>query len=112
MRRLLPLALLLCGLAAPAASSEKARSHGYGLSGTITRVDEAAKTFVVRTAAGKETALVRTTATKVNAEAIKAGDRVAVRWLERDGKKIATSIRIEPPAVAAATPTAPAISTR
>ena len=114
MRRLLPLALLLCGLAAaaPAASSEKARSHGYGLSGTITRVDEAAKTFAVRTAAGKETALVRTTATKINAEAIKAGDRVAVRWLERDGKKIATSIRIEPPAVAAATPTAPAISTR
>lgn len=114
MRRLLPLALLLCGLAAaaPGASSEKPRSHGNGLSGTITRVDEAAKTFVVRTAAGKETALVRTTATKINGEALKAGDRVAVRWLERDGKKIATSIRIEPPAVAAETPAAPTPSTR
>ena len=114
MRRLLPVALLLCGLAAaaPGASSEKQRSHGYSLSGTITRVDEAAKTFVVKTVAGKETALVRTTATKVNGEALKAGDRVAVRWLERDGKKIATSIRIEPPAVAAATPTAPAPSIR
>jgi hypothetical protein len=55
---------------------------------------------------------VRTTATKVNGEAVKAGDRVAVRWLERDGKKIATSIRIEPPVFAAATPVAPAPSTR
>jgi len=63
MRRLLPVALLLCGLAAaaPGASSEKQRSHGYSLSGTITRVDEATKTLVVKTAAGKETTLVRTT---------------------------------------------------
>ncbi len=113
MRRLLPIALLLCGLAAaaPGAATEKQRSHGYGVSGTITRVDEARKTFVVKTAAGKETALVRTAATRVNGETLKAGDRVAVRWLERDGKKIATSIRIEPPAVAAATPAVPAPST-
>ena len=37
-----------------------------------------------------------------------AGDRVAVRWLEKDGKKIATSVRIETPALATITPTAPA----
>ena len=106
------MALLSCGLAgaAPGATPEKQKSHGYGVSGTITRVDEATKTFVVKTAAGKETALVRTTATKINGEAPKAGDRVAVRWLEHDGRKVATSIRIEPPAVAAATPAAPAAS--
>ena len=113
MRRMLPLALLTCGLAAAAlGASEKQRSHGYSLSGTITRVDEATKTLVVKTAAGKEITLVRTTATKVNGEALTAGDRVVVRWLERDGKKIATSIRIEPPVVAAATPAAPASSMR
>ncbi len=113
MRRLL-VAALLCGLAAAAAAapSEKPKSHGYDVSGTISRVDEAAKTFVVKTAAGKQTVLARTAATKVNG-ALRVGDRVAVRWLERDGNKIATSIRIEPPAVAAATPVAPpATSTR
>ena len=96
------LALLFGGLAAaaPGASSEKPKSHGHSLSGTITRVDEATKTLVVKTAPGKETTLVRTTATRINGEALKAGDRVAVRWLEHDGKKIATSIRIEPPAEA------------
>ncbi len=108
------MALLSCGLAGalPGTTPEKQKSHGYGISGTITRVDEAAKTFVVKTAAGKETALVRTTATKVNGEALKVGNHVAVRWLERDGKKIATSIQIEPPTVAAATPAAPAAPTR
>ena len=43
---------------------------------------------------------MRTAATKVNGESLKAGDRVAVRYLEHDGKKVATSIRVEPPAVA------------
>jgi hypothetical protein len=97
----LPLALLSAEPRAP----EKARTHGYALSGTVARVDAAAKTFVVKAAGGKETALVRTDATKVRGGMLKVGDRVAVRWLERDGKKIATSIRIEPPAVASATPT-------
>ena len=60
----------------------------------------------MRGSAGKETTLVRTSATKLNGEALKSGDRVAVRYLEHDGKKVATSIRIEPPVVAAAPPTA------
>ncbi len=75
-------------------------------------MDVAANTFVVKTAAGKETLLARTAATKVNGAAPKVGDRVAVRWLLHEGKKVATSIRVEPPAVAGATPTAPASSTR
>lgn len=114
MRRLLLLVLLSCGLAAVAggATAEKPHSHGDGVSGTITRIDETAKTFVVKTSSGKETVLARTAATKVNGPAPKVGDRVAVRWLVHDGKKVATSIRVEPPAVASATPTAPAPSTR
>lgn len=114
MRRLWALGLLAAALAGnlAAATPEKTKTHGYSVSGTVGRIDEAAKTFVVRSSAGKETTLVRTTATKVNGESLKAGDRVAVRYLERDGKKVATSIRVEPPAVAAATPTAPGPSTR
>ena len=108
------MALLSGGFVAAlaAATPEKQKSHGYDVSGTITRMDVAANTFVVKTAAGKETLLARTAATKVNGAAPKVGDRVAVRWLLHEGKKVATSIRVEPPAVAGATPTAPASSTR
>jgi hypothetical protein len=115
MRRLLLVALLFCGLAAaaPAATPEKQKSHGYGVSGTITKMDDSTGTFVVKTAAGKETVLTRTAATKINGAAPRVGDRVAVRWLVHEGKKVATSIRVEPPAVAATTPSAtPSSSTR
>ncbi len=110
MRRIRALALVLVALAAaaPGISAQKPKGHANAISGTVARIDQAAKTFVVKTASGKETALVRTAATKVNGDQLKIGDRVAVRWLERDGKKIATSVRIEPPAVAAATPAPPA----
>lgn len=104
--------LLFCGLAVSAAGAtpEKPRSHGYGVSGTITKMDDAANTFVVKTSGGKETILARTAATKVNGATPRVGDHVAVRWLVHEGKKVATSIRVEPPAVASATPTVPAPS--
>jgi hypothetical protein len=114
MRSLRVLALLLCAIAVSAfgPAPEKTKNHGYAVSGTVARVDAAKKTFVVRNAAGVETTLVRTSATKLNADSLKAGDRVAVRWLERDGKKIATSVHVDAPAVAGATPTVAAPSTR
>lgn len=107
--------LALCGeLAAATPDKDKTKTHGFSVAGLVARTDDTAHTFVVRTPAGKETTLVRTSATKLNGKALAAGDRVAVRYLERDGKKIATSIRIEPPAVATATatPVAPASGTR
>jgi hypothetical protein len=105
MPRILTVALLIAALAPRLAGADPARprNHGNSLSGMVVRVDAAAKTFVVRGGAG-ETTLVRTNATHVRGE-LKPGDRVAVRWLEKDGKKIATSVRIEPAAVATATPT-------
>jgi len=119
MRTLRPVALALAALAAAvwaaAATPEKTpkpKSHGYSVNGTLELVD--AKSFVVRSTSGKSTTLVRTTATKVNGDTLKVGDRVAVRYLEHDGKKVATSIRVEPPSVATATatPAAPAPDSR
>ena len=110
MRTLRSLAVAVAALAAAvsagAASPEKTpkpKTHGYSVNGTVEAVD--AKSLVVRSSAGKTTTLVRTAATKVNGDGLKAGDRVAVRYLERDSKKVATSIRVEPASVATATAT-------
>ena len=109
MGRLSIVLLLLAASAATAGALEptpaKPRSHGNSISGTIARIDGHAGTFVVRTTTGSETTLVRTRATHVPTEGLRTGDRVAVRWLEKDGKKIATSVRVETPAVASATAT-------
>jgi uncharacterized protein YndB with AHSA1/START domain len=60
---------------------------------------------VVR-AGSRETTLVMTPATSVHGGHLVEGQRVAVRWLDKEGKHVATSVRIEPPAVAGtATPT-------
>jgi len=107
MRKTRLLAAVLCAAVVGAAAPEKTKVHGYTVTGTVAAVNVAAKTFVVRAATGKETTLVRTTATRLSGDALKVGDHVAVRWLDREGKKVATSIRIEPSA-AVATPTAPA----
>ena len=112
MRRILPglalvaMAAVFSGFAAPAKTPTHPKSHGYSLAGVILRVDVVAKTFVVRSNSGTETTLVRTGATRVQGDALKPGDRVAVRFLEKDGKKIATSVRVETALAAAVTPTA------
>jgi hypothetical protein len=106
MMPLLAVGLLATVLSAPTpapTAAAKPRGHGNALSGTVTRV-EAGSTLVVREGSGRETSLRLTTATHVKG-ALKAGARVAVRWLEKDGHKIATSVRVEPPAIAESTPT-------
>jgi hypothetical protein len=94
--------------AEPSRTPTRTMSHGNSVAGVVTRVDVAARTFVVRSPSGVETTLTRTGATRIRGAALRSGDRVAVRWLEKDGKKIATSVRIEMPALATITPTAPA----
>jgi hypothetical protein len=101
-------AALSAGVARGAAAPEKPKSHGNSLAGTITRVDGQAGTFLVRGATGVETTLVRTKATRIQGPGLSPGDHVAVRWLEKDGRKIATSVRVEAPVLAATTPTASA----
>jgi hypothetical protein len=107
MMGFLSASVLAAVLAAPAPSptAAKPKSHGNALSGTVTRMDAAASNFVVRESSGRETTLRRTNATHVTGGNLKPGVRVAVRWLEKDGHKIATSVRVEAPAIAASTPT-------
>jgi hypothetical protein len=87
------LAVSLSGAPAP----NKAKTHGYALSGTVSSVDESRKSFAVRNAAGKETRLVWTDATTVVGGKVKAGARVTLRYLDKDGKHIATSVVIGDP---------------
>ena len=114
MRRRVGLLLLSAlfaalALADPSKAPAHAKSHGNPLSGVVVRVDAAARTFAVRASSGMETILVRTNATRIQGDGLKPGDRVSVRWLEKDGKKIATSVRVESTATAAGvTPTASA----
>jgi hypothetical protein len=75
-------------------SPSKAKTHGYALSGTVASVDEKGKTFVVKNAAGKGTSLVWTTATTVVGGQLKPGASVTLRYLNKDGKHIATSVSI------------------
>jgi hypothetical protein len=104
---LLALASVSIAAAPPTKTPTHPKSHGYSLTGVVVRVDPAAKTFAVRSSAGTETTLVRTSATRVQGDELRAGDRVAVRFLEKDGKKIATSVRVDTAlASAAVTPTA------
>ena len=85
----------------------KAKVHGYPLSGIVTSVDEAKKSFVVKNSAGRDTRLVWTTATTISGGKVRAGAKVTLRYLDKDGKHIATSIVIgEPVEARTATPAA------
>jgi hypothetical protein len=109
-------ALLLAAAAVGANPPSKSKVHGLSVTGTVASLEETAKKMTVKTPAGKQVHLVWTGATKTVGGLVKAGAKVTVRYLEKDGKNIATSIRIESDkplesagtAPTAATPTAAA----
>jgi hypothetical protein len=96
MNRIGIVSVLAVALAAPLSgdSPDKNKAHGYALSGTVASVDEGHKTFVVKNSAGKGTTLVWTDATTVVGGQIKAGATVTLRYLNKDGKHIATSVSV------------------
>jgi len=75
----------------------RAKAHGISLSGRVSGLDPAKKTFSVRDLAGHETALVFTAATKVSGGDLKVGETVTLRYLDKDTRHIATTIRISAP---------------
>jgi hypothetical protein len=109
MRSFAVLAFLPLLVAAQIAAPSKAKVHGFSLSGTVVRIDAGKKTLAVRNAAGKETTLAWTNATSVFGGTLAVGQAVTLKYLDRDGKHIATSIHIGPASAASApkpTPTA------
>ena len=67
------------------------KSHAGTISGTVASVDDEKKTLVVRDAQSRESRIVWTGATHVTGGALKVGEKVTVRWMPRDGKKVATA---------------------
>ncbi len=113
MRRIGIFSILAMALSAPlpAQSPSKAKVHGHPVSGTVASVDQSAKTFVVKSSSGKTTTLVWTPATTMAGGEIKVGEKVTLRYLDRGGKHIATSVvigelsaRKAPPATPTASP--------
>jgi len=85
-------------LPAPAKTpAVRARAHGIALSGRVSGLDPAKKTLSVRDAAGHETSLVWTAATKISGGDLKVGETVTLRYLDKDTRHIATTIRISAP---------------
>jgi hypothetical protein len=118
LRKALLVAGVLLAAAAFADTPSKSKAHGLSVTGTVVSFDGAARKMTVKTTAGKQVPLVWTGATKTAGGTVKTGVKVTVRYLEKEGKNIATSIRIETvePASASApsavaTPTAAASST-
>lgn len=108
MRAFLTLsAALLLAAGVVSADPPNAKNHANTLSGTVTAVDTAARTLVVKDGRGKETHLVWTGATRVTGGDLKAGEKVTVRWLSREGKKIATVVKIHAPGPEATASAAP-----
>lgn len=77
-------------------------NHAMTMTGTVSSLDQSAKTFSLQTKDGKQTAISWTAATKVRGGELKDGERVDVSVFAKDGKNLATSIRISPAKVAKA----------
>jgi hypothetical protein len=96
MKKMAWLSLIAFVLAIGVASTStaKGKNHAMTMEGTVSSVDQNAKTFSLTNKAGKATSISWTAATKVRGGSLKAGEHAQVSVLTKDGKNIATSIRI------------------
>ena len=94
--------LLAIGLTSVSSAKGNHANHAMAMSGTVASVDQTAKSFSLKATDGKETPISWTAATKVRGGELKEGERVNVSVFAKDGKNIATSIRISPAKVAKA----------
>ena len=76
--------------------------HGIAVRGSITAVDQKAKTFELKDMKGGTISLSWTDATKVTGSALATGEQATVRYMVRDGQKVATVINAHPEPKAAA----------
>lgn len=95
MRKRAFVSLIAVVIALGVASAATAKgAHAMTMSGTVSALDEKGKTFSLKSAEGKETPITWTAATRVRGGSLKDGERVNVSILKKDGKNVATSIRI------------------
>ena len=65
--------------------------------GTITRIDNASKSMVVKDTAGNETTVYWNDASKVDGGELREGSTVKVDVKDQEGKTFATSIQVQAP---------------
>ncbi|HEY7112706.1 MAG TPA: hypothetical protein VIA45_07210 [Thermoanaerobaculia bacterium] len=65
--------------------------------GTITRIDNASKSMVVKDTAGTETTVYWNDASKVDGGELREGSTVKVDTKDQDGKTFATTIQVQAP---------------
>jgi len=82
------------GEAGRSAPAPQPRSHGNLVVGTVTSVDDRARSFVVRATDGKDTRLYWNTATGITGGSLEGGLRVRVKWMTKQGKNWATSVEV------------------
>lgn len=76
------------------AKGKMAKSSGSTVtSGSVVSVDQSAKSFVL-SSGGKNTTVYWTADTKVSGGELKANEKVSVRWMMKDGKAWAKSVRV------------------
>jgi hypothetical protein len=117
MMRFSGLSLAFALAAMPVSPTPKAtpvprtKSHARAVDGRVVSVVPS-RSFVLKTPSGEESTLLLTGATHLAGGQLKPGERVAVRYIVREGKKVATSIRVDAPQGASPTATATAVGSR
>ncbi len=81
---------------APQAATHAAHMHGKALHGTVSSVDQPAKSFVLKDADGKTFTLYWNAATRMMGTELKEGQPVSVRYMEQGGKNMATAMHVGP----------------
>ncbi len=92
MKRFLAAALVM-GFAISTVALANHKSGDKSMSGTITKVDAAQKTMVVKDSAGKETTLYWNDQTKIDGQAPKEGAMIHYKAQTKDGKMWATWVK-------------------
>jgi hypothetical protein len=92
MKRILSLALVLAFVAAVGLAGEHG-GKGKATEATITKLDNAGKSMVVKTADGKEMTIYWNDSTKVEGT-LKEGETVHVKTMDKEGKTWATYVHV------------------
>jgi len=82
------------------AAGTTAKSHGMTVRGTVSALDQSAKTFSVTPKKGSAVELTWNDATKVNHPPLSNGEDVTVKYMKKDGKNVATVVNSAAPKAA------------